>query len=57
LVRLTLHEYPQREGNEYGKVFRTTQWVRGDYLHLTIYAQEGKGTITQYYYTQERTPR
>jgi hypothetical protein len=57
LVRLTLHEYPRREGNEYGTVFRTTQWVRGDYLHLTTYAQEGKGTITQYYYTEERTPR
>jgi hypothetical protein len=57
LVRLELHEYPLREGNEYGTVFRSTRWVRGDYLHLTTYAQEGRGTITQYYYTEERTPR
>jgi hypothetical protein len=57
LVRLTLHEYPLREGNEYGTVFRTTQWVRGDYLHLTTHAQENKGTITHHYYTEDRAPR
>jgi formylmethanofuran dehydrogenase subunit E-like metal-binding protein len=57
LVRLELREYPLRESNEYGTVFRTTKWVRGDYLHLTTYAQEGRGTIKHYYYTQERLPR
>jgi hypothetical protein len=57
LVRLELREYPLRQGNEYGTVFRTTQWVRGDYLHLTTHAQESKGTITHYYYTEERMPR
>jgi hypothetical protein len=57
LVRLELHEYPLREGNEYGTVFRATQWVRGDYLHITTYAQENRGTIKHYYYAQERMPR
>jgi formylmethanofuran dehydrogenase subunit E-like metal-binding protein len=57
LVRQELHEYPLREGAEYGTVFRTTQWARGDYLHLTTYAQEGRGTIKHYYYTEERVPR
>ena len=57
LVRLELHEYPMRDGNEYGTVFRTTQWVRGNYLHLTTHAQENKSTIKHYYYTEERTPR
>lgn len=56
-MRLELHEYPMRDGNEYGTVFRTTQWVRGNYLHLTTHAQENKSTIKHYYYTEERTPR
>lgn len=57
LVRLNLHEYPLREGGEYGTVFRKTQWVSGDYLHLTTYAQENRGTIHQYYYTAPQVPR
>jgi hypothetical protein len=57
LVRLDLHEYPLREGGEYGTVFRKTQWVSGDYLHLTTYAQENRGTIHQYYYTNPQQPR
>jgi hypothetical protein len=57
LVRLELHEYPLRGGNEYGTVFRDTQWLQGDYLHLTTHAQENRGKITHYYYTEEHVPR
>jgi hypothetical protein len=57
LVRLELHEYPLREGNEYGTVFRDTQWLRGDYLHLATHAQENRGKITHYYYTESHPPQ
>jgi len=57
LVRLELYEYPMREGREYGTVFREAQWLRGDYLHLTTHAQENRGTMKHYYYTEEQAPR
>jgi hypothetical protein len=56
LVRLELHEYPMREGREYGTVFREAQWLRGDYLHLTTHAQENRGKLTHYYYTEDQAP-
>lgn len=56
LVRLELHEYPLREGREYGTVLREAQWLRGDYLHLTTHEQENRGKLKHYYYTQERMP-
>jgi hypothetical protein len=56
LVRLELHEYPLRAEGEYGTVFRDTQWLRGDYLHLTTHAQENRGKLTHYYYTEEHAP-
>ena len=56
LMRLELYEYPLREGNEYGTVFRDTQWLRGDYLHLTTHAQESRGKIMHYYYTAPHAP-
>jgi hypothetical protein len=55
-VRLELHEYLLREGREYGSVFREAQWRQGDYLHLTTHAQENRGTVKHYYYTEEHTP-
>ena len=56
LVRLELHEYPLREGREYGPVFREAQWVRGNYLHLTTHEQEKRGAVKHYYYSEERAP-
>lgn len=44
LVRLELHEYSLRDGNEYGPVFRHTEWVHGDYLRVTTPAQQSRGT-------------
>jgi hypothetical protein len=57
LVRLELQEYPAREGSEYGSVFRETQWLRGDYLHLITHEQENRSKSKHYYYTEERAPR
>jgi hypothetical protein len=57
LVRLDLREYPLRAGGEYGTVFRRTQWLSGDYLHLTTYAQENRGKVQHYYYTFPQQPR
>ena len=56
LVRLELREYPLRDGNEYGTVFRRTNWVRGNYLRLTTHAQASRGTTQSYYYTAPRQP-
>jgi hypothetical protein len=56
LVRLDLYEYPLRDGNEYGTVFRHTAWASGDYLRLTTHAQEGRGATQRYYYTAPRQP-
>jgi hypothetical protein len=56
LVRLDLYEYPLRDGNEYGTVFRHTEWASGDYLRLTTHAQENRGTTQRYYYTAPRQP-
>jgi hypothetical protein len=53
LMRLELHEYPLREGGEYGTVFRDTRWLRGDYLRLTTHAQDNRGKITQHFYTED----
>lgn len=57
LVRLVLHEYPLRKGNEYGAVFRATLWLRGDYLRLTTHEQENRGKTVQHFYTEDHTPR
>lgn len=57
LVRLALHEYPLRKGNEYGAVFRATLWLRGDYLRLTTHEQENRGKTVQHFYTEDHTPR
>ena len=56
-MRLVLHEYPLRKGNEYGAVFRATLWLRGDYLRLTTHEQENRGKTVQHFYTEDHTPR
>lgn len=43
LVRLRLYEYNERNGPVRGSPFRTAEWVRGDYLHLTTRHAADKG--------------
>lgn len=58
LVHQQLSEYATRNGQEYSVPFRTTTWVRGDYLSLTIWpravAGDRKKTAAHYYFTAPR---
>ena len=50
LVRLELHEYPLREGNEVETAFRHSKWLLGDYLQLITHVQGDKKSVRQQYY-------
>lgn len=57
LVRLRLYEYSERNGRAFNKPFRTSEWVRGDHLRLTIRnAADTGGTARSYYFTSPRQP-
>ncbi|MGI4832810.1 MAG: hypothetical protein ACRYFK_05045 [Janthinobacterium lividum] len=58
LVHRLLHEYTLRNGRAFGAPFRTTEWVRGDYLHVTIRPRplQLNSSKLQYYFTAPRQP-
>lgn len=56
LVHQRLIEYATRNGREYAAAFRTTEWVRGDYLRVTLQLRPEQLHSTQlrYYFTAPR---
>jgi len=57
LVRLQLYEYSERNGRAFSHPFRESEWVRGDYLRLTIRnATDDGGPARSYYFTAPRQP-
>jgi hypothetical protein len=57
LVRLVLYEYGERNGRAVSLPFRTSEWVRGDHLHLTLRnAADTGGSARNYYFTSLRQP-
>lgn len=58
LARQQLYEYPvRRSGRSYSLPFRSTEWVRGDYLSLHVRdAAETSARAQRYYFTELRRP-
>lgn len=57
LVRMRLYEYSERNGRAFNHPFRASEWVRGDYLRLTVRnAADTGGTAYNYYFTSPRQP-
>ena len=57
LVRLQLYEYGERNGRASSNPFRTSEWVRGDHLHLTLRnAADTGGASHSYYFSAPRQP-
>jgi hypothetical protein len=56
LVHQRLFEYSMRNGRAYGGPFRTTEWVRGDYLEVTIRPRplQLNSSRLHYYFTAPR---
>lgn len=58
LARQQLYEYPvRRSGKSVFQPFRSTEWVRGDYLSLRVRdAAETSSQAHRYYFTELRRP-
>ena len=57
LVRLQLYEYSERNGRAFNHPFRASEWVRGDYLRLTVRnATDDGGPARSYYFSSPRRP-
>lgn len=56
LVRVRLYEYGKRNGRAIGYPYRKSEWVRGDYLHLSLRNAEDGGPPRDYYFTAPRPP-
>lgn len=57
LVRLVLYEYGEHKRHVVNLPFRTSEWVRGDYLRLTLRnAANTGGSARDYYFTSLRQP-
>ena len=57
LVRVQLYEYGQRDGRTLAYPYRKSEWVRGDYLHLSLRNATGDaGRPRNDYFTAPRPP-
>ena len=57
LVRVQLYEYGERNGRALAYPYRKSEWVRGDYLHLSLRNAPGDGGRPRnYYFNAPRPP-
>ncbi|WP_223651124.1 hypothetical protein [Hymenobacter psoromatis] len=56
LVRLQLTQYAQQNGRVRHKPYRMAEWVRGDYLRLTLYSVGITNPPRNYYFNFLRLP-
>lgn len=57
LVKQELYEYPRNQHDiEYHRPFRTTLWVRGDYLQLSIQPRESNAPPLRFYFSSSHRP-
>ena len=50
LVRVQLDQYAERNGRAFNHPYRAVEWVRGDYLRVTIRSAADEGSAPQKYY-------